>query len=263
MVKILILLALLVPGSAFSQARCPSHPYWTARTAAGVPEKPTLVDLIKLSNLAVDATVSSFETCPSPVKGASIVTFVTFRVRKVLWGVYRDTSLTLPFVGGCHGTVCHDLEGTPEFLRGERVILFLRQGRPVPVTGWTDGVFRVVGNQVWNYEGRPVIGIDPKSGEIQVNSSVNPPPKPIEEAVYGYHPVAGDVGKPARLKEGSGYQQTATPTGVPVTPERFVRSISDLQVRHRLPEPVPGTILPAGTPFPFGPLREAKPGGRP
>ncbi|WP_150117758.1 hypothetical protein [Microvirga vignae] len=75
-----------------------------------------------------------------------IATYVTLANLESLTGSYQERSLTLRFSGGAVGNEIVEVEGSPRFREGERVILFVDGNgqQLVPILGWSQGVFRVV-----------------------------------------------------------------------------------------------------------------------
>ncbi len=68
------------------------------------------------------------------------------RVEDVLRGSHRPGELlTLAFAGGRTGVHRASIEGVPLLTEGSRLLLFLDEvpGRPVPVVGWSQGIFRI------------------------------------------------------------------------------------------------------------------------
>lgn len=71
-------------------------------------------------------------------------TFVTFTVDNLFKGSVQNNELTLRFHGGKTSTGEVVVEGAPEFEKGERYLLFVRDNgvSGFPVTGWSQGQYR-------------------------------------------------------------------------------------------------------------------------
>src|SRR5437879_783727 len=108
-----------------------------------------------------------------------IFTDVALAVEEVLAGPALPASVTLRQPGGRIGTVHSWIDGSPEFLIGERVLVFLRVSR--------DGTLRVL--QL--YQGKLAVMVDPLTGDemaVRINGGgvhilaplqrgATPPPK--------------------------------------------------------------------------------------
>jgi hypothetical protein len=113
-----------------------------AATVAATSE-PELVDR---ATLVVHATVLSTQTAFRSGPGIRLVTEVSLEVHEVLKGEYPDPVLTLAMPGGARGSEVVHVPGTPRFLPGEQVCVFLA---PLPGGLWTtlgisQGKFRLV-----------------------------------------------------------------------------------------------------------------------
>lgn len=254
--------------------QCPSKPYWVAETKRfEYKESIHLSDLVYESNLCLDATVKGFETCPPPVQGAATMTFVTFMVNQVLCGTYPPEGneaeigyfdpalITVPFAGGCINNQCQVFSNGVQFKRFERVFLFLRQGRPIPLTGGPDGVYLVGEEGVTNYEGQPLTNCESATGKLAFEYRIRPKPKEFDSETYGHHTTAYEKkGEPRRLMEGEGYLlPEPRPIGVPISKEQFATCILSLAASRVPTETMTQQILPAGTPYQYGPLQAVAP----
>ncbi|MDJ0736397.1 MAG: hypothetical protein QNJ47_20430 [Nostocaceae cyanobacterium] len=75
-----------------------------------------------------------------------INTYVTLRGIKVLKGIYDRNEISLAMEGGFVEQEGLEIEGSPEFKKGERVIVFVENNGStiVPFVGFDQGVFKVV-----------------------------------------------------------------------------------------------------------------------
>jgi len=90
----------------------------------------------------------------------AIETLVTVTNEQTLRGG-EEPEITLSFAGGQLGSLSERIAGAPRFTEGERVILFVRNGRWVsPIVGFQQGYFRVreapTGPRVHDAFGRPI-----------------------------------------------------------------------------------------------------------
>ena len=118
-----LLLAMLV---SFGAAVTPA----TATTIAPLTEQELAEDAAAI----VIAEVRSIASHWDPAQ-RQVFTHVKIRLQEVLKGDLADTELTLKQLGGVVADAQSWILGSPEFRRGERVLLFLRQN--------TDGTLRV------------------------------------------------------------------------------------------------------------------------
>lgn len=114
----------------------------------------------------VTARVQSVRTS-TDTRGV-IHTFVTLDQIDAVAGRTAETTLTLRLRGGRVGNDVQNIEGSPQFRSGERVLLFVQgNGRDlVPFVGWNQGVFRMVDNpasgrtELHDSEGNAVTGVE-------------------------------------------------------------------------------------------------------
>jgi hypothetical protein len=108
----------------------------------------SLEELATLADRIVVADVTT--VTPHKVSG-DIVTDVSLNVRGTLKGTASATLvLTLP--GGNLGTEGREVSGVPNFLRGERVLLFLTEQPTLSVTGLWQGKYTLLGDQAQQAE---------------------------------------------------------------------------------------------------------------
>ena len=116
---------------------------WLSQTSATTLLYESFDDLIAGADGIVVGTVTNVEA--RAVQDGPIYSYVTLSDLDIIYGAYRGKNFTIRIEGGevrDHGL---RVVGSPDFARGERVILFLvGNGRAiVPIVGWTQGVFRV------------------------------------------------------------------------------------------------------------------------
>jgi hypothetical protein len=117
-------------------------PLAVAATVAATSES----ELIDRATLVVHGTVLSTQTAFRSGPGVRMVTEVSLEVHEVLKGSYPDSTLILAMPGGARGSEVIHVPGTPRFLPGEQVCVFLA---PLPGGLWTtlgisQGKFRLV-----------------------------------------------------------------------------------------------------------------------
>jgi hypothetical protein len=89
-------------------------------------------------------------------------TFVTFQVERILKGKHTGSSsqFTLRQLGGPDYSIARflEVEGCPDFDIGERAVVFVRRNERgiCPMTGWSQGKFRIVNGSLFNDSGREV-----------------------------------------------------------------------------------------------------------
>jgi len=120
---------------------------WTALHATTVVA-PTFTELVRQADVIFEGEVT--DTRPRLVvdRGTEkIVTDVTFRVAKVSKG-RTPTQTVLQFAGGVVGDRGFRVAGVPEFVRGERDVIFALASKQQisPVVGVMYGRFRIVGD---------------------------------------------------------------------------------------------------------------------
>jgi hypothetical protein len=137
-----------------------------------LPADATTLRLVTMSELVTDAETIFVGTVAetNAVHGDDVYnllyTEVTFTDLEAIKGSFAGTSVTYRFAGGRLGDRRVVVVGMPEFVPGQRVILFAsREGRLSNAVGWTQGVFRIgrdagTGDEiVLDAFGRPVAGI--------------------------------------------------------------------------------------------------------
>lgn len=146
---------------AATMSLCPPSSNAAAVVAAGSYEPS---DLVSQAELICTATVVS-TSCrwKADYRGRHIYTQVRLSIEQWIKGRGPGTSLDLEVVGGAVGGTIEMVSDTPVFIRGERVLLFLR-GSPLHVVGGAMGKLPVVGDQVF-WDGRS-ISIDMFAGEL-------------------------------------------------------------------------------------------------
>jgi hypothetical protein len=151
-----------------------------------LPADATTLRSVTVSELVAEAqtifvgTVAETTTVPGEDVYNLLHTEVTFTDLEPIKGTFGETSVRYRFAGGRLGDRRVVVVGMPEFVPGQRVILFAsREGRLSNAVGWTQGVFRLgrdagTGDEiVLDAFGRPVTGIvdgRPVTGDAGVNA---------------------------------------------------------------------------------------------
>jgi hypothetical protein len=132
---------------------------WPARatTVVPVPEH----DLIRDAAAIVVGQVRSIESHWDPAR-RQVFTRVTLALDDVLKGEIAATEITLKQAGGTVGGIHAWIDGSPEFRRGERALLFLRTNQ--------DGTLRVA----HLFQGKFQIQADPVTGDETVHRDERP-----------------------------------------------------------------------------------------
>ncbi len=106
-------------------------------------------DLTAASDVVLTGTVTGIRSVVAP-DGRTVRTYVTLEVYDVLKGELRGRTLTIGEPGGAVGSVQRWIHGTPEFLRGEDVFLFLRRNADgtLSTTNLGLGKFRITGRSI-------------------------------------------------------------------------------------------------------------------
>lgn len=254
-----------------TEAACPSRPYWSAKTPRlGFVDDMTLTTLLQQSNLVVEGTVKSLEACAPPRAGAAIVTYVSFIIDDILSGNYPEneaeagvspfdpSQITLPFLGGCAAGYCEDHSTDFRFARFDHMICFLRQARPFPVTGGTEGCFLITSEgTITNWESQPLIQCNAETGKLRFDGTVPTQPKAFDAPAYGGGTIVqGKQGDPRRCLDCDGWIDVPLPaSGTPLTTEQFKTCIVQSLELHGTPTLETGIIKPASAPFRYGPHR--------
>jgi len=177
--------------------------------ASAAPSPATTVVRMTEADLAAQASavvlgrVTALESHWDAARG-QIFTDVTLAVEEVLAGPALPASVTLRQPGGRIGAVHSWIDGSPEFLIGERVLVFLRVSR--------DGTLRVL--QL--YQGKLSVMVDPLTGDemaIRINGGsvhilaplqrgATPPPKDthrLDDLRRTIRAVRGRTAPPAEM----------------------------------------------------------------
>ena len=173
-----------------------------------------------MDDAVVLGRVTALESHWDAARG-QIFTDVTLAVEEVLAGPALPASVTLRQPGGRIGAVHSWIDGSPEFLIGERVLVFLRVSR--------DGTLRVL--QL--YQGKLSVMVDPLTGDemaIRINGGgvrilaplqrgATPPPKDthrLDDLRRTIRAVRGRAAPPAETAP----MQTAPVVGSDVTQQQ-------------------------------------------
>lgn len=244
---------------------CPSRQVWmppkTEKKLKGLLDY-SLGDLIELSSLIFAGKVVHIEFCHSPNSSIPF-TFVTFSDLSVIHGTYSPPELTLAFAGGVMDGKVSTFIDVPQFLRGERYVLFLTARstyRLTPTVGWSSGVLVAEKDGIMTYSRQPVVGIEQRrvgvtTSEIGLMKATDVEPQTgAVDPVYGSHKVIeGERPDPARRK-------LDAPRATKGTSEaRFTEELKSLIRKMQLPTPPQGRLLNPGTPFEWKPGRGATP----
>lgn len=121
-------------------------------------------DIVDESDAVVVGTVSGIQAVKAP--SGDIYSFVSLESLEIIDGEYTEPAFTFQMFGGRVDDEMQAAQGAPEFVSGERVILFVKQNGSwlVPFVGWNQGVFRVVKDKagvsrVLDGWGGPVVAI--------------------------------------------------------------------------------------------------------
>jgi hypothetical protein len=122
-------------------------------------EKP-FASSVKNSEFAFQGVVTKVEYKSSNNARPVPHTFVTFKVEKTLKGASKPEFVTLRFVGGTDGKGNFlSVSGVPLFDVGDRDILFTKGNGQFacPLVGCGSGRLRVINNQVFTDDGKPLL----------------------------------------------------------------------------------------------------------
>jgi len=149
-----------IPLRAMSLTLIATLGLWVSPAGATMVLYESFPDLVEKSEGIVIGTVLAKESRYGADN--AIYTFWTLGDLEIVSGVYTNPQLDLRILGGEVNGDQISVLGAPSFAIGERVLLFLRgNGRvPVPLVGWTQGVYRVrPDGAVEDHEGNRVFGI--------------------------------------------------------------------------------------------------------
>ena len=125
-------------------------------------------ELLQLSHLVIEADVREIETIGTELQTVS--TLITLDHITTLRGEFPEETLALVQRGGGINGEFLELQGSPHFVRGERVLLFIlgNNSLMVPVLGWTQGLFRLrTDGLVTDHDGNLILGVDPDGNLIK------------------------------------------------------------------------------------------------
>ena len=255
------------PGAVLQQATSPAGPWETLPTVpnpfAAQPEGQALFFrvaegrgltphalrqvnfgwLAQEADLIVDAVVSGVQNRNSTSNQADQVswphTFVTLDILQTLKGRTTDTNVTLRLLGGADEfdpAMIVKAAHSTWFDVGERSILFIsRNGcHPLPLVGWRDGRFRVVGDQVFTEEGRPLVTLP--NGKIGFGTPVTLPE--IQQNLVGTNVIEMAKG----LSDGENPKQPSLP-GTPLTVAQFKAFLQQQIQRWNSPADLQSPVL--------------------
>jgi len=140
---------------------------------ASTVKKMELQELVSVSDAIAQGTVESVE---ARFEDKAIYTYASIRVDDALKGGPRRAVL-IRQAGGRIGTLVLDAAGTPQFKKGDQVIVFLRDRKngTFDVVGLSQGKYDIVDNNaVSNVSGLSLV--DAKSGVLLEGSNVDKRP---------------------------------------------------------------------------------------
>lgn len=209
-------------GSSAAQTAETADPRPDAERSAQpmTTEPTTLSSLVRSSPLVFLGRLRA-QTAEKDAKGL-IVTRNEFDVERVIAGASTDKAITLRVLGGTVDGETMSMSHMPEFSVDRRYIVFTDPRRTTydPVTGDRLGVFVVVGDGVYTYDGRALLDVENgvlRTGRSAV-SDANAPGTREREAAQAENP---------RTSGGIVSMQRATePPETAMTPDAFARAVT-------------------------------------
>jgi hypothetical protein len=137
-----------------------ASPVLTGRAVATMVVSKDFAALCDEADMIFVGTVTDLESRWADSSRQAIETLVTFSDLTWIYGTPRS-AVTLRFSGGEIDGLHEEIAGLPQFERGERRVIFARDGRYVsPIVGFDQGALRVVDAVA----GPAVIGVEPPAG---------------------------------------------------------------------------------------------------
>ncbi len=132
-----------------------------------------------------------------------IVTRNELEVERMIAGTLPGMTITLSVLGGTVEGETMRVSHTPEFTADRRYIVFADASRTTydPVTGGQQGVFQIVGEAVYTYDGRAVLGVE--NGVLRIGVT-----------------ALGAADAPATTERGSAQVENPRTSGAIVSTER-------------------------------------------
>jgi hypothetical protein len=140
-----------------------------------------LPDLVKKADLIFDGTVTGVQSyLSSPAGETAIHTRVTFILNGPPIKGQASSPLALTFLGGTLGTKHMGVKGMPQFVGGQRLIVFSHSPDDPyvsPIIGFAQGVLRVIPNTetgsecVYRWWGQPVNDSQPFTSRLFAGTS--------------------------------------------------------------------------------------------
>jgi hypothetical protein len=151
------------------------------------------------------------------------VTTNRFDVERVIAGTFTDKMITLRVLGGTVDGETLRVPQMPEFTVDRRYVIFTDAARTVynPITGNQRGVFLLVNDSVYTYDGRAVVGIE--GGVLRTGASTLRAADAPGTAERGGSQAADPKTSGAILS----MQRAAEPTDTPMTLDAFSRAVAD------------------------------------
>lgn len=149
-------------GSSAQQVAEPADP----GPAAEQSTQPMTADTSTLDGLSRDSSLVFVGRLRTKVaeKDARglLVTRNQFAIEQVIAGTFAEMTITLNVLGGTAGGETLSVSHMPEFMAERRYVVFTDPRRTVynPITGNQRGVFLVVDDRVYTYDGRAVLGVE-------------------------------------------------------------------------------------------------------
>lgn len=145
--------------------------------------------LIKTSKVIIHAEVASVTTSNLATKGKpQIVTDIHFRVKRTLKGTVEGSTFDLRQIGGHWEGYTLQIPGSPQFAKGEEVVLFLEwTGKRYTVCGMKQGKFTVTRNTSGDLvasrslAGLSIVQPGPDGASTIVEGSKSPESLPLEK----------------------------------------------------------------------------------
>jgi hypothetical protein len=149
------------------------------------PPVPTLREAVQVADFVGIARIGS-AVGRRQVGGDDIWTDVRFEPVTTLRRSEQlpgDGDFTLPFFGGSDGSIELVVSDSPIPKAGQRLLVVLRVGAPVPTWHRTSGVLRMDGDRALTWAGREVVGVTERG--FAVGPAARPAPTPSATAQLG------------------------------------------------------------------------------
>lgn len=107
---------------------------------------PTFSELVDRADTVIHGTVTGVRSDWAEQAGFRVIkSWVTIRLEEPLKGTAGNSVLTLEFLGGRVGESDMNVQGSPRFVAGDEIVVFIQgNGRDAcPLVGWGHGAYRV------------------------------------------------------------------------------------------------------------------------